>query len=183
MACDRRLRWPDRFDDEGRLRGGGERGADVERRTVFSVVVNEEGLLRVGTFDGEAAEIVGGETIGGIDFYFAAAEAVGHFERGEIDGGASVDGDHDRFGGRGFAVDNERHGALRGGSTVARDDGLHVDGLGIFAPDLAGGIHGFDGPVRLGFRDHGVGISLTLAGRAMSENVAARSPRCMSLKR
>ena len=63
----------DRFDDEGRLRGGGERGADIEWRTVFAVVVNGEGFLRVGTFDREVAKIVGGETVGGsIDFHWVS---------------------------------------------------------------------------------------------------------------
>ena len=71
----------DGFENEGRLRGRGKCRSDVERRAVVAVIVDEQGLLRVGAFDGETAEIVGGERVGGIDLDFAAAEAVGHFER------------------------------------------------------------------------------------------------------
>ena len=74
-------------------------------------------------------------------------------------------GDRDWFGGCGFAVDDERHGALRGGSAVARDDGLYVDGLGILAPDLAGGVNGFDSPVGFGFGDYGVRNQFDVGGQ------------------
>ena len=49
------------------MRGGGERGADVERRTMVAVVVDQQGFLRIGTLDGEAAEVVGGKSVGGVD--------------------------------------------------------------------------------------------------------------------
>ena len=140
----------DRFEDEGRLRGRRERGADVERRAVVAVIMDQQSLLRVGTLDGEAAEIVGRKAVGGIDFHFAAVEAVGHFERGELDGGAAVGGDGYGFGCGGFAVDDQRHGALRGGSAVACNHGLHVDGLDVLAPDLSGSVDRFDRPVGFG---------------------------------
>ena len=155
----------DRFEDKGRLRGRRERGADVERRTVVAVVMDQQGLLRVGTLDGEAAQVVGREAVGGVDLDLAAAEAVGHFERGEIDGGASVGGDRDGLGGGGLAVHDQRHGALRGGSAVARDHGLYVNRLGVLAPDLSGSVHRFDRPVGLGLGDHGMRHQFDVGGQ------------------
>ena len=155
----------DRFQDKGRLRGRRERGADVERRTVVAVIMDQQGFLRVGTLDGEAAEVVGRETVGGVDLDLAAAEAVGHFEGGEVDGGASIGGDGDGLGGGGLAVDDQRHGALRGGRAVAGNHGLYVNRLGVLAPDLSGGIDRFDGPVGLGFGDHGMRHQLDVGGQ------------------
>ena len=127
--------------------------------------MNQQGLLRIGTLDGEAAEIVGRQGVGGIDLDLAAAEAVGHFERGEFDGGASVGGDRDGLGGGGFAVHDQRHGALGGGSAVARDHGLYANRLGVLAPDLSGRVHRFDGPVGLGLGDDGMRHQLDVGGQ------------------
>ncbi len=118
--------------------------------------MDQQGFLRVRTLDGKAAQIVCGKAVGGIDFDFAAAEAVGHFEGGEVDSGASVGGDRDALRCRRLAVHDERHGALRGGSAVAGNHGLYVNRLGVLAPDLSGGIHRFDRPVGLGFGDDGM---------------------------
>ena len=155
----------DRFEDEGRLRGRRERGADVERRTIVAVVMDQQDFLRVGTLDGEAAQIVGGKAVGVVDLDLAAAEAVGHFERGEVDGGASVGGDRDGLGRGGLAVHDQRHGALGGGSSVAGNHGLNVNRLGVLAPHLSGGVHRFDGPVGLGLGDHGMRHQLDVRGQ------------------
>ncbi len=79
------------------MRGRGERCADVERRAGVAVIVDQQNFLGVGTLYGEAAQIVGGETVGGVEFYLAAVEAGGYVERGEFDGGASVCRDRPRF--------------------------------------------------------------------------------------
>ena len=65
--------------------------------------------------DGKAEQIVGCETIGGIDLDFAAAESVGHFERREVDGGASVGGNRYGLDRGGLAVHDQRHRALAAG--------------------------------------------------------------------
>ena len=52
----------DRFENKRRLRGRRERGADVQRRTAVAVVMDQQDFLRVGTLDGEAAQIVGRES-------------------------------------------------------------------------------------------------------------------------
>ncbi len=146
----------DRFQDKGRLRSRRERGADIERRTVVAVVMDQQGFLRIGTLDGKAAQVVGREAVRVVDLDFAAAEAVGHFERGEVDGGPSVGGDSHGLGGGGLAVHHQRDGALRCGRAVAGNHGLYVNRLGVLAPDLSGGIHRFHRPVGLGLRDYGM---------------------------
>ena len=155
----------DRFENVSRLRGRGERGADVERRMVVAVVMDEQGLLRVGTFDGKVAKIVSGEGVGGIDLDLAAAEAVGRFERGELDVGASVGRDRDGLGGGGLAIHDERYRALRGRRAEAGDYGLHVNRFDVLAPDLPRGVHRFHCPVGLGLADHGMHDQLDVGGK------------------
>ncbi len=51
---------------------------------------------------------------------------------------------------------------MGGGRAVTGNHGLYVNGLSILAPDLSGGIDGFDGPVRPGFGDYGMGDELNV---------------------
>ena len=97
----------DRFEDKGRLRGRRERGSNVKRRAGVAVVMDQQDFLRVGTLDGKAAKVVRGKAVGGVDLDLAAAEAVGHFERGEVDGGPSIGGDRDGFSGGSLAVHDQ----------------------------------------------------------------------------
>src|SRR5689334_24961749 len=88
--------------------------------------MDQQNFLRIGALDGKAAQIVGYEAIGGVDLDLAAAEAVRDFERGEVDGGASVCRNRNGLGRGGLAVHNQRHTALRGWGAVACDHCLHV---------------------------------------------------------
>src|SRR5713226_8127380 len=112
--------------------------------------MDEQHTLRIRSLDGKQVAVVVGKRIVRIDADLAAAEAVRHIERWELDGGASPRGHLNRLGGGGPAVYEERCGSRGGRRGVAGDDRLDASGPAISwrAPELPGSGDAFNRPVR-----------------------------------